>query len=68
MHNDSLPYSYGRLFAYIRNRRDATRVELKMHLRAHTGAQRVTRRLFVHELLLINIISNQPIHENITML
>ena len=24
-------------------RRDATRVELKMHLHAHTGAQRVTR-------------------------
>ena len=24
-------------------RRDATRVELKMHLRAHTGAQRVTK-------------------------
>ena len=28
-------------------RRDATRVELKMHLRAHTGAQRVTLCLFV---------------------
>ena len=28
-------------------RRDATRVELKMHLRAHTGAQRVTKCLFV---------------------
>ena len=27
-------------------RRDATRVELKMHLRAHTGAQRVIEGLF----------------------
>ncbi len=35
----------GNFFSYKAKmlRRDATRVELKMHLRAHTGAQRVTK-------------------------
>ena len=38
-------YFIGNSFSYKVKmlRRDATRVELKMHLRAHTGAQRVTR-------------------------
>ncbi len=38
-------YFIGNSFSYKVKmlRRDATRVELKMHLRAHTGAQRVTK-------------------------
>ena len=38
-------YIIGKFFSYNAKmlRMDATRVELKMHLRAHTGAQRVTR-------------------------
>ncbi len=38
-------YFIGNSFSYKAKmlRRDATRVEMKMHLRAHTGAQRVTK-------------------------
>ena len=38
-------YFIGNSFSYKVKmlRRDATHVELKMHLRAHTGAQRVTK-------------------------
>ena len=38
-------YFIGNSFSYKVKmlRRDAARVELKMHLRAHTGAQRVTK-------------------------
>ena len=38
-------YFIGKFFSYKVKmlRRDTTRVELKMHLRAHTGAQRVTQ-------------------------
>ena len=38
-------YFIGKIFSYKIKmlRKDATRVELKMHLRAHTGAQRVSK-------------------------
>ena len=46
LHTDTYKYRDVASFFYYKAkmlRRDATRVELKMHLRAHTGAQRVTK-------------------------
>ena len=44
-HKVTLCFYIGKGISYIVKmlRRDATRVELNMHLRAHTGAQRVTK-------------------------